>query len=56
MSMFFEVLGFVSGGAAIGTAWMLLLRHERWKVVDGFYSGKPSRSAGNRNALIWPSR
>lgn len=54
--MFFEVLGFLSGVAAIGTAWMLLLRHERFKVLSGFYSSQASRSQRGGNALIWPSR
>jgi hypothetical protein len=53
--MIFELMGFVSGVAAIGTIWMLFLRHERGRVLQGFYTkGRQRRSAGN--ALIWPSR
>ena len=54
--MFFEVLGFLSGVTAIGTAWMLLLRHDRSKVLSNFYSGRASGSQSSGNALIWPSR
>lgn len=53
--MVFEIIGFLSGGAGIGTAWMLLLRYERGKVFNGFYAHGPSRSPGG-NALIWPPR
>ena len=56
MGMFFEVLGFLSGVAAIGTPWMLLLRYERFKVLSGFYSSKTSSAQRDGNALIWPSR
>jgi len=55
LRMVFELFGFVSGVGAIGAAWILLLRHERFKVINGFYAG--SRAGGGRgNALIWPSR
>jgi hypothetical protein len=54
--MFFEVLGFLSGVATIGTAWMLLLRHERFKVLGSFYANRTARRQGGGNALIWPSR
>lgn len=53
--MILELFGFVSGVGAIGAAWMLLLRHERFKVISGFYAGR--RVGDTRgNALIWPSR
>ncbi len=54
--MFFEVLGFLSGAAAIGTAWMLLLRHERFRVLGSFHANRAPRRPGGGNALIWPSR
>jgi hypothetical protein len=53
--MFFEVLGFLSGVAAIGTAWMLLLRHDRLRVMSSLTAARASRGQGG-NALIWPSR
>ncbi len=54
--MVFEALGFVTGVAVIGAAWMMLLRHERWKVLSGFYAGTPGKAHRGGNALIWPSR
>ena len=53
--MVFELIGFLSGVATIGLAWMLLLRHERFKVINGFYAERRNRARGG-NALIWPSR
>lgn len=53
--MVFELIGFVSGVGAIGAAWLLLLRHERFKVMNGFYAGR-RRGDVQGNALIWPSR
>jgi hypothetical protein len=53
--MVFELLGFASGVLTIGLAWALLLRYERFKVIDGLASGT-RRQARAGNALIWPSR
>ncbi len=53
--MVFEILGFVSGVAAIGLALALLLRYERFKVINGFYFCQHRQPPGG-NALIWPSR
>ena len=52
--MFFEIVGFVSGMAGIGVAFGLLLKHERERVIGGFYRDR--RRARGGNALIWPSR
>ncbi len=52
--MVLEFFGFVSGVGGIGLAWVMLLRHERFKVINGFYAGRQGRSPGG-NALIWPS-
>jgi hypothetical protein len=53
--MVFEVLGFVTGALAAGGAWVILLRHERWRTIRAVYGGRPSGHSA-RNALIWPSR
>ena len=53
--MVLELFGFVFGVGGIGLAWVVLLRHERFKVINGFYADRRSRSHSG-NALIWPSR
>ncbi len=53
--MVFEVLGFATGIAAIGAAWSLLMRHERYRIIRSVYCGRPEKPRGG-NALIWPSR
>ncbi|WP_373503219.1 hypothetical protein [Aestuariivirga sp.] len=52
--MFFEIAGFLSGVAGIAVAFGLLLRHQRERVISGFYRDR--RKARGGNALIWPSR
>jgi hypothetical protein len=49
-------LGFVSGSAIIAAAWLLVLRHERWKAIRSVYLGSTEGPAHRGNALIWPSR
>ena len=53
--MVFEFFGYVSGVGVIGLALILLLRHQRVKLMNNFHSG---RRTGYRrgNALIWPRR
>ena len=41
--MLFEVLGFVSGVAAIGAAFWLLYEHDSSKVVEGIYGVRRGR-------------
>lgn len=53
--MLFELLGFFSGIVAIGSALILVMRHERWKAIREVYAGRPSRPGSGGNALIWPS-
>ena len=53
LPMFFEAVGFVTGAGMMGAAWMLLLRRDRQRVLNGFYGRDAARP---RNALIWPSR
>jgi hypothetical protein len=48
--MIFEVLGFLCGVVAISTAWGLLLRHDRDRVLDGFYNRRSLRSHPTRRA------
>ncbi len=54
--MLIEVLGFLSGSALIGAAWLMLLRHQRWKAIRGAYHGFARERSHGGNALIWPSR
>lgn len=53
--MLVEVMGFLAGAVVFCTAWIMMLRHERWKAIRAAYGGdRRQRSVGN--ALIWPSR
>ena len=53
--MVFEFFGYVSGVGVIGLGLMLLLRHQRVKLMNNFHSGRRT-GAGSGNALIWPRR
>ncbi len=53
--MVFEVLGFVTGMAAAGGAWVYLLKHERWRAIRAVYGTRAYHPPAG-NALIWPSR
>lgn len=53
--MVIEIAGFISGVAAVGGGLLLLLNHERERVLEGIRSGR-ARSARRGIALIWPSR
>lgn len=41
--MLFEVLGFLSGIAGIGTAFWLLYQHDSSRVVEGVYGVRRGR-------------
>ena len=53
--MVLEFFGYITGVSVIGLGLMLMLRHQRVKLMNSLHSGhrKASRSG---NALIWPSR
>lgn len=50
-----EVLGFITGAMVAGFAWLVLLRHERWRLIRAIYDQRNRRLPAG-NALIWPSR
>jgi len=54
--MLVEVLGFFTGAAVIGSAWMLYLRHEQHKALRSAYGARAAGPRQRGNALIWPSR
>ena len=53
--MVLEFFGYISGVGVIGLGLILLLRHQRVKLVNSFHSGR-RRASRRGNALIWPSR